>query len=257
MLRTMKRAVLLVLLAACQSGAADDYPPRPGGGGTIIIGGGGGSGGRDAGIDGDGDGGTGSKIAGRVCILGDLRQLTVCDTTKDASRLTVRLGTRSATAPARTGEFEIAGPLGNGLTWVVTGATVVTSVMPFGTDNTIPVIPDDLYTELLNVNQVIFPNEGQGSVVVRVVSGVEPAAGVTATSTLVSDNVIPRYDDPASLLDWREVGPTDRFGVVWFPGVQVTTTPAQITLRPPTGTPVTLRASVVEQAITFVTQDLQ
>lgn len=234
----MKRAVLAVLLAACRAGAGDR--PVTDGGGSM-------------------DGGdAGASIQGRVCIVKDLRHPTDCDTTQDASRLTVLLGTRTATAPPTpAGDFEVAAQLGTGLVWHVSGATVVTSAMPFGTDHTIPVVPDDVYNELLGSNQVTIPAEGQGSVVVRVVSGAVPAAGVSATSTLVSGNVVPRYDADSSALDWREVGPTQTAGVLWFPGVEVTASPARIALTPPVGARVDVTVSVEEQAITFVTQDVR
>lgn len=251
----MTRAVLAVLLAACSSNAGGDYPTRPGGGGPV---GGGGGGSADAGAGDGGAGDAGVLVAGRVCIIKDLRHLTDCDTAKDASVVSVTLGTRSpTTAPARTGEFTIVAPLGTDLVWRAKATNFVTSVMPFGTDNVLPIVPDALYTELLSQNSVTLLPEGQGSVVVRVVTGTAPAAGVTGTTTLVSNNVIPRYDEANSAIDWGLVGPTQTAGELWFPGVDVTTTPARITLTPSTGTPVTVSVSVEDQAITFLTQDVQ
>jgi len=247
----MKNAVLAVaVLVACQS-SVDDYPSRPGSGGPTTVGAG--NSGGDAGT---GDGGLG--ITGRLCILRDLRKVADCDATKDASRLSVTLGTkRPNAAPSKTGVFTIPDQLGTGLVWRVTGATIISTVMPFGTDTVIPVVPDDLYTELLASNRMTILAEGQGSVVVRVVRGVAPASGVAATSNLVSANTVPLYDADNSALDWRQIGPTQSAGIVWFPGVNVTTTPAPITLTPMVGKPVTLSASVETGAITFVTQDLQ
>src|SRR5512140_3019086 len=74
----MKLAVL-ALLAACQSGGGDDYPTGPGGGGPIVVGGGGGGAGGDARTSDGGDSDAGVELTGRVCILKDLRQPTVCD----------------------------------------------------------------------------------------------------------------------------------------------------------------------------------
>ncbi len=246
----MKNALLaVVVLAACQS-SVDDYPPRPGNGGPTQVGEG------SSGDAGTGDGGVG--ITGRLCILRDLRKVADCDATKDASRLSVTLGTkRPSSAPTKVGVFTIPDQLGTGLVWRVTGATIVPTVMPFGTDTVIPVVPDDLYNDLLVSNRMTIPAEGQGSVVVRVVRGAAPAAGVAATSTLVSANVVPLYDADNSALDWRQIGPTQGAGIVWFPGVNVTTTPARITLTPMVGAAVTLSTSVETGAITFVTQDLQ
>jgi len=118
-------------------------------------------------------------------------------------------------------------------------------------------VSDVVYNELIALNAVTLLPEGQGSVVVRAVNGVAPAPGVNATSTLTSANVIPRFDDANSADDWREIGPTQANGMLWFPGVDVTTPPASITLTPPApGTPVLVRVSVEENAITFVTQDI-
>jgi hypothetical protein len=211
--------------------------------------------GRDAGIaDGGNDGGV--LIAGRVCIVKDLRTPTVCDTTKDASAVKVTLGTRTPTAaPARTGEFTIVAPLGAPV-WHATGVNFISSVMPFGPDNTIPIVPDELYLlSLLPSNNVTLQAEGQGSVVVRVVSGVAPVANVTATTSLVSNNTIPLYDARDALI-WSTTGPTLTNGALWFPGVDVTTAPARITVTPQGGTAVSTEVNVEDQAITFVTQDL-
>ena len=62
--------VVLGSVVACQGRASDDYPIVPGGGSVP----GGGTGGVDAAIDDDAM----RVIAGRVCVLGDLRNLTAC-----------------------------------------------------------------------------------------------------------------------------------------------------------------------------------
>lgn len=224
----------------------------------MIIGGGSGSGGTagDAGVVGGGDD-AGVLVTGRVCIVQDLRTPIACDTTRDASSVKVTLGTRTpAAAPAKTGEFTILAPLGTDLVWHATGLNFVPSVMPFGTDNTIPIVPDTLYTEMQSMNSVTILAETQGSVLARVVSGVSPVANVAATSTLVSDNAIPLYDTKDGLI-WSVTGPTLANGTIWFPGVNVTTTAARITFTPQGGTPVTAPVNVEDQAITFITQDIQ
>ena len=252
----MKRAALIALLAACTA-SSSDYPTRPGGGGGVIVGGGGGGTTGDGGVSDGADRDAGVAVAGRVCIIKDLRQLTTCDTTKDASGVKVSIGGRTpASPPAKTGEFTIFAPLGTDLVWHASGTAFETSAMPFGTDNIIPIVPDTVYTELLNLNMASVAPQGQGSVVVRVVSGAQPASGVAAVSTLISGNAIPLYDADASATDWREVGPTQTAGVVWFPGVQVTTTAARITLSRTGGTSVPVAVNVEDQTITFVTQDV-
>jgi hypothetical protein len=254
----MTRAALIALLVACTANS-NDYPLRPGGGGGGVIIGGGGTGGTtgDGGVGDGGDGDAGVSVSGRVCILKDLRQPTLCDTNQDASKVSVSIGGRSpASPPAKTGEFTILAPLGTDLVWHATGVNFIRSAMPFGTDNLIPIVPQALYSDLLLQNMVTLLAEGQGSVVVRTVTGAAPAPGVSATTTLVTANVIPLYDADTSPTDWRELGPTQTHGVLWFPGVNDTTTPARVTLTRIGGTPVVMSVNVEEQTITFLTQDV-
>ncbi|TMQ11772.1 MAG: hypothetical protein E6J90_33550 [Deltaproteobacteria bacterium] len=250
----MKRAALVMLLLGCTAGV-NDYPSRPGGG-TVIIGGGSGGTGGDAGVSDGGDAGV--VRTGRLCIVSDLRAPTRCDTTKDASVLAVSLGAqRPDVPPAKTGEFTIHVQSSTELFWQVTGTNFITTVMRFGSDNTIPVVPDTLYRDLTLQNSVIINAQGQGSVVVRALSGGVPAPGVVGSTTLISGNVIPRYDENSSAVDWNQIGPTQSAGILWFPGVQVTTA-GRITLRPAVGSTVDLNdIKVVDQAITFVAVDFQ
>jgi len=248
----MKLAVL-VLLAACQQGAGsgDDYPP--GTGGPVIIGGGGSGGGGDAGT---GDAGT--ALRGRVCLLTDLRRVgdsTACAGV-GANNLVVSLGTRTATT-AGDGSFTIVAPLGGGLTWHVTGAQIVTSVMPFGADTTLPAISDLVYGELLSTNLVTLADQ-QGSIVVRVVSGVTPVSGTTATSIPAPPRLALYDGNNATVWTENRVG-TGLRGIAWFADVPLAATGATlatITLTPRGGSPVPA-VPVENQAITFVTQDTQ
>jgi hypothetical protein len=242
----MKLAILLAL-AACQAGS---------GGGSTSTGNGGG----DAGTGGDGDGG--ALVTGRVCILKDLRQPTLCDDTKDASHLVLRLGNRPAVPLSQRGVFSFAAHLGtDDLAWHVQGAVVdqiIPSVMGYGTDTTIPVIETGLYTEFLNTVSVVIPDQ-QGSIVVRVLSGGRPASGVKATTTRPTTNGETFYDG-STPLNWATDTTTGSFGVVWFPGVPLANTPpttAKIGLSVLGGPTVTTTATLENQAITFVTSDIQ
>lgn len=255
----MKCAVLL-LVAACQSGGGDDYPTGSGGGGPVVSGGGGRGG--DAGIGDGGDGDGGVSTTGRVCLITDLRKLTTCSAT-GAKGLVVSLGTRTVTIASDhdDGTFTIAAPLGTDLTWHVTSSVldrIVPSAMPFGSDNSIPVVSTQLYRDLLSTNKVEVADQ-QGSIVVRVVRGVTPAVNVSATSTVPGSVTL--YDSNNSLLDWNEssVGATGAAGVVWFPDVSLSVRPptlATITLTPQGGTPVSTPAVVENQTITFVTKEV-
>ncbi len=235
---------MVLALAACK---AD-------GGGTSSTG-------NDAGTGDGGDGGASVTVTGRVCILKDLRRPTLCDDTKDASHLVLTLGTRTVVTLPPRGDFSFAAALGSDLTWHVRGAVVdqiIPSVMAYGTDNTIPVIETGLYTDLLNTVSVELADQ-QGSIVVRVLSGGTPAAGVTATTTRPTSNGDTFYDG-STPINWATNTTTGPFGVVWFPGVPLANTPptqAQIGLSvlggPP---PVTTTATVENLSITFVTRDI-
>jgi hypothetical protein len=259
----MKRALLVALLAACQAGASDGYPSRPGGTGPILVGPGTT---RDAGI-GDGglgdavDGDAGVSITGRVCLISDMRKLTTCKDT-GAAGLTVSLGTGQGTTSA-DGTFRLVAPLGAGFTWHVTGGQIITSVMPFGTDNTIPVLIDATYNDLLVNNDNPLLDEDHGSVVVRVVSGTAAVAGVTATVSPAADSLT-YYDNgaPNSSTVWN-TNATQAFGVVWVPNAPLPTTqlPGPTTIKLTRVDGATVRtanatATVESRSITFVTQTL-
>jgi len=257
----MKLAMLLVV-AACRAGGGDDFPVGGGGGGPIGIGNGGGT---DAGTA-DADGDAGIPLTGRVCVLTDLRKPTLCDSTKDASHLVLKLGTRPPVALSKLGEFQIAAALGTDLTWHVTGSLntvddpIIPTVMAYGTENTIPVISAALYNDFLSSATHVVLADQEGSIVVRVVSGVKPAAGVRATTTRPTTNGETFYDG-STPLNWLADTVTGSLGVVWFPDVPLANTPpttARIGLSIFGGAPpVTVNASVENGAITFVTKDIQ
>jgi hypothetical protein len=247
-------AGLAVLLAACQAGAGDDYPPRPGGDGPVAVGPGGSTGGDagtgDAGV-GTGDAGVsdaGVQVSGRVCVLGDLRQLTRCNAT-GAGGLKVALGTGSGTTNA-DGTFAFPAQLG--FTWHVTGAAIIPSVT-FGTDSTIPVLTEAAYTDLLEGNGELVPDEDHGAIVIRVVRGGSSVAGVKAALSPLADSDT-RYDPDNNPTVWSTAS-TGGNGVVWVPGVRLPG-PVAVTLSTTDGRTATTTVPVERQAITFVTQSV-
>jgi hypothetical protein len=253
MLEGMKLALLALGLVACRA-SADDYPIGPGGNGN-----GRGSGAADAGL-GDGgdaaDGDAGVQISGRVCVISDLRFPTVCNG-GDADKITVSIGTTRTATPNARGDFTINAPLGP-FVWRVSGTNFTTSIVSVSGDNTLPVIGDALYLEMLGVNKVTRLPEMMSSAVVRVVhGGTAPVASVLATSVPATSD-LPFYDDNDTL-DWRSdmlgTGPN---GVVWLPDLPLigTAGSVKITLKPPVGAAVDITASLVDQAITFVTVEL-
>jgi hypothetical protein len=251
----------LVLIAACHAGTAEDYPVRGGGGGVSGGGGGGGGSGSgsgsDAGSDGaDPDGGV--PITGRVCLITDLRRLTVCSPT-GASGLTVSLGTRATTTTSGDGAFSFTAQLGDSFVWRVTSAVadrIITSVIPFGPDYSLPVIATAVYVDLQNANQVQLADQ-QGAIVVRVVQGTASVSGVTVSSPAATPPIL--YDG-ISKLDWDQLQ-TGALGVAWLPIVALANTPpttAVVTLTPSGATAsIIARVPVENQAITFVTKDIK
>lgn len=263
MISAMKRAALTLVLAACSS-SSNDFPPLSEGGapgGTSS----GGSGGtvRDAGI---GDGGTdgGVAISGRVCLVQDLRAPTsMCDSTK-AGGFTVTLGTAHAIDAGTTavvgtattnpdGSFTMVAPLGPGLIWHVTSLKLATSVMDYGTENTIPAMLSDPYNELLLRNAGQLTDVDHGAVVLRVVRGLTPVAGLSATvgPPGVGDT---QYDSTNSMTIWNQ-NATQTAGMVWIPNAQVGV--ATITLTAMDSTTNLMTTTVESQAITFVTRTIR
>lgn len=250
----MKLALLaLGLVAACRA-SADDYPLGPGGSG------GGGGRGVDAGLGdtgADADGDAGVQLTGRVCAITDLRTPTVCGTA-NVSGLTVSIGTTRTATPNARGDFTISAPLGP-FVWRVSGNNFNTSIIPVSGDNTLPVISDVLYMELLAANHVVRPAEELTSAVVRVVQGgTTPVVSVVATSNPATAD-LPLYDDNDVLI-WRSDNRgTGTNGSVWLPDLPVAsggTGEVTVTLQPPQGAAVSPKVPIVDQAITFVTVEL-
>jgi len=227
----------LVLMACQSSGSDDSFPIVPGGDDSVITPA---PDGPPADVSGDGSG----TLAGRVCVVADLRNLTSC-TTGDASGITVTLGASTAIT-ATDGTFSISPPPGSN-PWTVSAVGFVPSVVPFGIVHLLPVVTVDRYNEMLLDNGVIL-SAGQGSLFTRVIRNDAPAVGVTA---IVEPPSLygPLYDGANAIL-W-DLDATGASAVIWIPDVlQGSTT---LTLMPPATTPLPVSFPVVEGAITFAT----
>lgn len=262
MISAMKPAALALVLVACSSSSKDFPPLREGGaaGGTT----GGGTGGTtgDAGIVDSADSDGGVPITGQVCLVQDLRAPTLnCDTTK-AGGLKVTLGTLGAsdagtgtvvgtTTTGPDGRFTILAPRGPA-TWHVTGVAITTSVMLYGTENTIPVILAERYLDLRQSNRMEQGDELHGDAVIRVVRGAAPVTGISATVTPAADSET-LYDSANSATDWNPLA-TQTGGIVWIPDAQLGA--AQITLRTTDATTSTVDTAIESQSITFVTRTI-
>jgi hypothetical protein len=244
----MKHAIVaLVLLMACKTGQGDDYPITPGGGGP------GGTGmPHDAAITPDtGDGGP--TISGRVCLLTDARDLTSCATT-GAGGLLVTLGEGMATTND-DGSFTIAATSDTNASWRVAdqvqGAEVVTSLVAFSADTTIPVIETQKALEIEQMSGVV-PDPQLGVIVVHVAQAAAPLAGATVDATPVPQS--PALYDTNDPLVWTGLA-TGAHGMAWLPNVQVGA--AALTIKSMAGTMQTLPGIEVEaNAIVFVSTTL-
>ena len=235
----MRLAVVALLLIGCKE--YEDFPPLGGGGGGT-------SGGTDAVQDAETDAPTDAVlVTGRVCVVADLRQLTVC-APDNSDDIAVDLGTAHGnTGP--DGTFMIDLPAGTGLTWKVSHPDFMTAISEFGTSLTLNTMRANDFTELLNDNGVILTAGQSSSVVVQVLDASNaPIAGVTAGATPAAQFQT-RYDGN-SAATWDQDA-TGAFGVAWLPGTIGTST--QVTVTPPTGTPVTLTLPLLPDAITFAT----
>lgn len=222
-------------------GCADhkNFPPRGGGGG-------GQGGNTDAGTTDATDATTDANLTtGRVCVVRDLRQLSVCDATGVAD-IEITLGSAHATT-ADDGSFTIDLPAGTGLVWQLVHPDFMTSIQQLGTTFVIPMIRLTDFADLQNDNGVLI-TEQQSTVVVQVLDGAAPLAGATASSSPAAQ--FPTRYDGASAIVW-DVDATGAFGVAWLPGLTGST--ATITVTPPAGAAVDSTVPLQPNTITFAT----
>ena len=231
---------LPLAVAACKQGTGDDYPINPGGDDTGNF---------HPPVDGAasdqalGDGG--AMITGRVCLIADLRQPTVCAAT-GAQDITVVLGSVS-TMTADDGSFSLISPGGTNLVWRVGATDLVTSVVPFSSSNILPVITGTYFDDMLSTNGVIL-NSGEGSVVLFVRDSAGPLAGAAVALTPTA-TYLPMHDG-ANKSVWV-TGNTGVAGVSWTPGA--TAGSVGISVTPPAGTAQVFSLPVVSGAITYTT----
>ena len=239
----MKRTLLLAMVAACQASNGDDFSVEPGGpGGTGMR--------VDASLIDAFDPDALPVISGRVCLVRDLRAPTAGCAGSGADNITVTLGSRTAVTSA-DGSFSIMKPAGSNLVWRASRpGIIVTSVVPFGPDTTIPAIGVQDYLDLQGANSVVIV-AGQGSIVTRIERNNTAQPGVTAAVSPTAAFAT-KYDGTTALA-WTELATSTR-GTVWLPGTELGTN--TVTATPATGAPTTLNVLVEDQSITYVTIDL-
>jgi hypothetical protein len=186
-------------------------------------------------------------ITGRVCVLADPRLFAVCSTT-GAGGLVVRLG-NSFTVTGTSGSFSMPAPTGTNLSFTVSGPSIVTSTQPLTSSNTIPVLTQDLFGQVLAANGITL-TQGSGSILASIVDrGGNPVSGVTATST-PSPAFGPFFDGTTPTA--FTLNGTGARGVVMFPGVTIG--PAALTFNDlaTSGETTVDGVQVVDGGITFV-----
>lgn len=236
----MRHAWILVALAACKQGAGD-YPINTGGDDTGDF---------HPQVDapmadqslGDGS----AMISGRVCVLDDVRQPTVCRGT-GAANITVKLGTVMTTT-SDDGSFSLISPGGTNLTWGVTAANLVPAVVPLTASNVLHAIPTTLYEDMLVTNSVVA-GAGEGAVVVFVRDQNGPVEDAAVTATPASATYDPLFDT-GDELTWV-AGDTGPLGVSWIPGLSAGT--VRVTVTPASGSAQSFDAPIVGGAVTFTT----
>lgn len=236
----MRLAVVALLLIGCKKDYEDFTPVGGGGSGMTGV--------TDALRDSEIDTPTDAVFeTGRVCVVADLRKLTVCDP-NNSDDIAVDLGTAHGnTGP--DGTFQIDLPSGTGLTWKVSHPDFVTAISEFGPSLTLNTMRAAKFDALLSTNGIILTGGVSSSVVVQVLgAGNAPLAGATVATVPVA-LFAPRYDGNSATI-W-DPGVTGAFGVAWVPGTTGTST--ELTVTPPTGTPVMLTVPLLADAITFVT----
>jgi len=245
--------VLLVVAVGCRGTEGDNPPEPPGGSGGGASSGGGGGGGSGSGSD-SGVTPADAVLMGRVCEVSDPRLLTTCDDTI-ASGVMVAIGSATAT-PASSGDFSIIPPNGNNLSWKVTGSTITTTVMPFGTSFEIPSMTTAKYTPFLQANGIV-EDAGQGAVMVRVLDAGKVLSKATVAASPIAAQYATIYDGQSMTL-WEQGSGTGANGDAFLYGLADGTTTSIVVTPTGSSTPVTVDdVPIVGGAITFLTIETQ
>jgi len=230
--------ILIAIALACACTEQNNLPVTTGGGGGPPQSGSAVFGGAPGGV---------LLVTGRVCVLADPRVFGVCAPT-GAGGLLVQLGNSSAITGG-TGSFSMPAPTGTNLNFTVSGPSIVTSSQPLTAANTIPVLTQDLFGQVLAANGITL-TQGSGSILASIVDrGGNPVSGVTATST-PSPAFGPFFDGTTPTAFTLDA--TGARGVVLFPGVNVG--PASLTFSDlaTSGETTIDGVQVVDGGVTFV-----
>jgi hypothetical protein len=165
-------------------------------------------------------------LRGRVCVLDDFFDPACAQV--GAGGLTVSLGDQLAVTND-DGTFAIAPAFGTGLSFVVTGAGVVTTAQALTPSLRIPVMRQLQFSDMMAAAGVTS-TAGTGSIFATLVRGGEPVQGASATST--PSPAFGPFFDGTTPTPWTLDGTGVR-GIVWFPGM--TAGPADLSFNTLTG----------------------
>jgi hypothetical protein len=198
------RILIFSIACACIAGCTDadnsGLPVQPWGGAN---GGGGGA-------------SSTTSLTGRVCLVSDARVLAVCSDVL-AGGMVVSVGNLS-TLTQTNGAFTLVVPTGTSTPVVVSSQRVVTTTMPLTQVSQVPVLPADLFNQVLVANGIAL-TPGSGTILASVVDrGGNPVVGAIATST-PSPAFGPFFDGTTP--NAFTLNGTGARGVVLFPGVTV------------------------------------
>jgi hypothetical protein len=204
---------LLLLSAACPSEPGPDLPVEPGTNGSAAT-------------NGQDEVDNGPRLRGRVCVVADVFANQCANT--GAGGLAVSLGDQTTTTN-EDGSFAMTPTAGTGLSFLISGADVVTTSQALSASMRIPVLRQAVFDRMMTENG-ITTTAGTGSIFASLVRGGEPVQGVSALST-PSPAFGPFFDGTAPT-PWT-LNATGARGIVWFPGVQAG--PADLSFNTGTG----------------------
>lgn len=204
----------MVLCAACATDAETELPVEPGTNGSAATGGE------------DEAGNTGAMLRGRVCVVSDIFANQCANS--GAGGISVSLGDQTTTT-ADNGMFAMTPPAGTGLSFLISGADVVTTSQALNATMRIPVLQQAVFSRMMAENG-ITTTAGTGTIFASLVRGGQPVQGVGAQST-PSPAFGPFYDGTMPT-PWT-LDATGQRGIVWFPGV--TAGPADLSFNTGTG----------------------
>lgn len=198
----MKCVALMLVAVGCANETTDDFPVEPSGQDPASS------------PSGEGTGGAGSMLRGRVCISDSITSLSSCRTS-DLEGFQVSLGGNVATTDAG-GNFRVMIPDVAPMSFTVSGPGAVTTTTPYDPDlSTLPVIDADVYARTMASNGV-FATEGTGAIIGNVTRGNAPLSNVTVTST-PTGAFQTFYDvDGTGPLGTNATGAR---GIFWIPGL--------------------------------------